>query len=79
MSEHEQSADVSAVATVKRDQGRRPNSPAGQCRLRRRLDPAANEPDRPIALDLAATLPQLHHRPPGDPSGQYAGGCNPPS
>jgi hypothetical protein len=38
----------------------------------------ADEPGHPIALDLAATLPHLHHRPPGDPSGQYRRGVAPP-
>jgi hypothetical protein len=78
-SEHEQSADVSAVATVKRDQGRRPNSLAGGAAFGGALIHSANEPDRPIALDLAATLPHLHRRPPGDPSGQHAGGVHPPA
>jgi hypothetical protein len=43
-------------------------------RLRRPPDPAADEPGRPIALDSGAAVPQLHHRSPGEPGGQYAGG-----
>jgi hypothetical protein len=63
-----------AGVPVKRDRGRRPNSPAGWCRLRRPPDPAADEPSRPITLDSGASLLQLHHRSPGDPGGQQAGG-----
>ena len=43
------------------------------------LDPAANEPGRPIALDLAAALPHLHRRPPGDRVASIAGGLHPPA
>jgi hypothetical protein len=55
----------------------RPTSPAVRCRLRRPPDPAADEPGHPIALDLAAPLPHLHDRPPGDPDDQYRRGCTP--
>jgi hypothetical protein len=62
---------------VKRDRGRRPNSPAGWCGLRRPPDPAADEPCRPIALDSGAAVPQLRHRSPGEHGGQQAGGRHP--
>ena len=45
------------MAAVKRDRGRRPTSPAGRCRLRRRLDSATDEPGRPIALDSRHRAP----------------------
>src|SRR5215213_10245 len=60
--------------SVKRDRGRRPTSPAGWCRLRRLPGPAANEPGHLIALDLAASLPHLRYRPPGDQVASIAGG-----
>jgi hypothetical protein len=41
---------------VKRDRGRRPNSPAGWCPPSAPPDPAADELGRPITLDLAATM-----------------------
>jgi hypothetical protein len=60
---------------VKRNRGRRPTSPAGWCRrLRRPPDQAANEPDRPIALDLAAALPSRTAGRPWDPSGLMTNG-----
>jgi hypothetical protein len=49
------------------------NLPAVRCRLRRRSIHPADEFGRPIALDLAASLPHPHHRPLGKQAGQQAG------
>ena len=75
---YQQEAGVPAVALVKRDQGRQPNSPAGWCRLRRRPDPPANESGRPIALDSRHPAPPAP-RGSGRPDGQYRRGVAPPA
>src|SRR5215207_5180495 len=66
------------VVSVKRDRGRRPNSPAGWCRLRRPPAPAADEPGHSFALDLAASRRVgTTGGPRGDLSGQYRRGSTP--
>jgi hypothetical protein len=50
--------------------GRRGGRGSGQARSRH----AAELAGCPIALDSGAAVPQLHHRSPGEPGGQYAGG-----
>ena len=66
------------MASVKRDQCMRPNSPAVRCRLRRHLVPAADEPGRPIALDLAASRPVATTQPRAARVASTPGGDNLP-
>jgi hypothetical protein len=62
------------MATIK-VYGRTSSVPAAN---RRRRFIAPNNFGRPIALDLAVTVPHLHRRAPVDPSGQYRRGMAPP-
>ena len=57
--------------------GMRPTSPAGWCRLRRPPDPTADEPGRPIALDLAASRPTCTTGPRAIQVASIAGGLHP--